>query len=162
MGTNIKYLAESLSNNGSNGFALDLGLITRPAAFFSVGAKFENLLATPMKWNTVSGTEDKIGPLIRVGISVVPIVDKLTLNGDFSVRENSGAEVLTGAEYDLFDSLSLRGGMFSGRPTFGLGLNYNDLVIDYSYVKGTEILEDSHRVSLSFTFGGTTPDLASK
>lgn len=152
IGTNMKYLAESLAGNGASGFGLDIGAVIKPVSFLAVGAKVENLLASQMKWDTSSGNADKVGLLFRAGLSIRPIADKLALDSDLSIKSNSPADIYLGGEYSLLENLFLRGGIFASRPTLGVGLKYVSLTADYAYVKGDDYLDDSHRLSLSFTF----------
>jgi hypothetical protein len=159
IGTNLKYFAENLKDNNANGFGLDVGLQAKPAPMLTVGGKLENILATPMRWNTASGSSDKIAPALRLGASVNLLKDKLSLDSDLNIKEGQTAELFLGGEYDFYELLFLRGGFFSNRPSIGVGLFYKGLTIDYSYVKGTDFLEDSQRISLSFAFGPANVEL---
>jgi len=152
LGSSFKYLAESLQNNGANGFGLDVGVLARPYATVSLGAKIENLISPQMKWNTSNGDMDNIGSFFRAGISINPVNSKFLLSGDISIRGSETPELFVGGEY-LLRNLSLRGGIFSGRPTLGVGLDYKGFTINYSYVRGNDFLEDSQRVSLSLAMG---------
>jgi hypothetical protein len=153
-GTNLKYLTESLQSNGANGVGLDVGVLAKPYPTVMLGAKYENLIAPQMKWNTASGNIDKIESLFRGGISLVPENGKYSISGDLSIGENNQVELFAGGEYNLVNSLILRGGLFSGRPTIGIGFGYKDFTVDYSYIKGSDILEDAQRVSLNFSLSG--------
>lgn len=152
-GANIKYLNESLKDKNANGLGLDLGVQAKPAPFLTVGGKFENLLSTPMKWNTDSGQSDKTIPSFRLGASVSVFKGNFLLNGDIGMKGGNSTELFLGGEYNFVRTLFLRGGLSSGRPSIGVGLSYKNLTIDYSYVKGDDFLEDSQRINLSFAFG---------
>ncbi|MGB9612650.1 MAG: PorV/PorQ family protein [Candidatus Margulisiibacteriota bacterium] len=152
VGTTVKYLKENLANNSASGFGVDVGVALDPSENLSLGAKLENVVKPQTKWDTSSGSVDQSSTGIRVGASLKPNPGKFKINGDVNIKGNKLAEFFLGGEYRLAEALALRGGVFNGAPTFGLGLNYRGFNLDYSYAKGNEYLEDSHRVNLSIAF----------
>jgi|GEM_PF-3440686 len=152
-GVTGKYLKESLFDRGSSGVGMDLGLMAHPSENLALGVKLENVIKPQMKWDTTSGSVDRSSFGVRVGASLNPKRSNLCFNGDLNIKEDRSLDFFFGGEYRLVEALALRGGIFNGFPTLGLGLDYRGVSVDYSYTKGNEYLEDSHRVNLSFALG---------
>jgi hypothetical protein len=153
LGTSIKYLAEDLAGNSASGIGADVGVELKPSKVISLGAKIENVIVPQMEWDTDSDHTDRIEPNFRIGAAVRPNRGNLLITGDLNLKKDKSPEFFIGGEYDLIQNLTLRGGVFDGRLSAGVGLSYKNFGIDYSYAKGNDFLEDSHRVSLSFTLG---------
>lgn len=149
-GINAKYLSEGLAGKGGSGLGADVGLELKLSDLISVGMKLENIIDPSIKWNTSSEATERIEAGARLGTSVLLLDKKLLLTGDVFIKNNNTISFFAGGEYQLIKNLLLRCGLFESRPTFGLGLNYIDLAVDYAYVKGNDYLDDSHRLSLSF------------
>lgn len=150
-GLSAKYLAEGLAGRGANGIGLDVGVLLKASELLSFGLKMENLIASPLKWDTASGSSDNVETGTRMGTSMLFLDGKLLVSGDLLIRGDKTLAFFAGGEYKLIGDLLVRCGLFDSRPTFGLGLNYFNLTADYAYVKGNDYLDDSHRLSLSFT-----------
>ena len=153
VGGNLKYLSEGLDGFGANGIGADIGLLIQPSDILSLGAKIENIIAPQMKWNTNSGSCDSMDTSFAIGGSLKPNKGKLLLTGDMHFEQNQTPEFFVGGEYEWNDNFSLRGGLFDGKLSCGVGIDYHNFDVDYSYAKGNDYLEDSHRISLSFAFG---------
>ena len=151
VGTSVKYLTEDLAGNSASGIGADVGVELKPSQVISLGAKIENVIVPQMEWDTDSGQTDRIEPNIRIGAALRPNNGNLQVASDLNFKPDQSPEFFIGGEYKLIKNLSLRGGVFDGRLSAGVGLDYRNFGIDYSYAKGNDFLEDSHRVSLSFS-----------
>jgi hypothetical protein len=148
LGTSLKYLTQDLAGKGASGVGGDIGLLVKPSDIFSIGAKIENIISPQMKWDT---STDQLKTNYRIGASLRPRKGKLLLSGDVNFSADGKSDFYVGGEYRIIEILALRGGFFDGRPSFGVGFDYRSFGIDYSYSKGNDYLEDTHRVSLSYS-----------
>lgn len=149
-GLSAKYLSEGLAGKGASGVGADVGVHLGLSEVFSVGLKLENIIAPAVKWDTDSGITERVETDARLGSSLLLLDRKLLLTGDLLIKGDKTMDFFAGSEYRLIKNLLLRCGLFESRLTFGLGLNYVNLAVDYAYVKGNDYLDDSHRLSLSF------------
>lgn len=156
IGAAVKPVYEKIDDQSAKGVAFDLGIyhVSRIP-----GVKFAAVLANlgaPIKFVEqdfalprvikVGGSFERDIPAARGGILVA--VDVLFPN-DGDVKEH------VGFEYNYDQRLFLRSGFKAGYEsygsTFGLGVAYRNLTLDYGLMLMSNDLGDSHRVSLGFS-----------
>ncbi|MDD5382098.1 MAG: hypothetical protein PHH60_00355 [Candidatus Margulisbacteria bacterium] len=162
IGANLKYLNEGLYGKSVNGLGADLGVLVKPSRILSFGAKIENAVAPQMKWNTDSGNTDVMQTNYKIGAAVKPEIQPLLLTGDIGFIQGGSPAVYLGAEYEPVKNVFIRGGVFSERLSLGIGIQYHNLKVDYSYARGNDYLDDSHRISLNLLFADFSRILAEK
>jgi hypothetical protein len=157
VGVTLKTVYQRIDELSASGFAVDAGIYhvsrIRGLKLAAVAAN----LGTPMKFDT----EEYALPIyLKVGGSwetevaaldgrVMVTLDAMFPNDD-DVREHIGAE------YSYRRMFALRAGYKAGYDsqgaTFGFGVVYRDVAVDYAFLPVDNDLGDSHRFSLGFGF----------
>lgn len=155
VGASIKPVYEKIDDQSAKGIAFDIGVyhvsripgVKLAAVVSNLGApiKFvEQDFALP-RTIKVGGSYQRAIPAARGGILLA--VDILFPN-DGDVKEHIGIE------YNYLKRLFLRSGFKAGYEsygsTFGLGVAYRNLSLDYGLMLMSNDLGDSHRVSIGF------------
>ena len=158
-GLTFKIHSIDLNVNRAIGIGLDLGL-RKTGSIFSLGMSLRDMFTTPLFWN--SGTKELIYPSLITGFSI-RFSNFFLLTSDFCfLFENRrrvssyylgpvSLETHLGAEFNFSRNFSLRAGLDRNLPTFGAGLNYRFISLDYAFLSHGE-LGDSHRLSLTGRF----------
>ena len=147
IGGNLKYFTENLAGKAASGYGADLTGLVKLSPALSIGAKIENCLAPQMKWTTDSGASETLGPNYKVGLAVRPYAERLLLALDLDLKPSP--ELLSGLEYRFSDNLFLRGGLIGSRASAGVGLSYQNIILDYSFTAASDYLESNQRLSLT-------------
>lgn len=153
-GLTLKAVTLDIGDNAGSGFGVDLGLQYRPSFFeyVTLGAGFNDLIKPGIKLINV---EDKYQTIARFGVSSNYRVVKnaeTTLCLDLEKSAGRNAKIRAGLEVAFYRQFALRTGIDNGRVTFGAGVLYNIVRLDYAY-ENIEYLGGSHRISLTFSFG---------
>lgn len=156
LGVAVKSVFQRIDEVSAKGVAVDVGIyhISRIE-----GVKFAAVvgnLGPQMKFDTEEfplPAYGKIGasferPLPALNGGILATLDVMFPNDD-GVRQHIGAE------YNYQRMLFLRGGYKAGYTsqgaTFGLGVNYRGVDVDYALMLVSNDLGDSHRIGLGFT-----------
>jgi hypothetical protein len=147
-GAALKFLQSKLAKDYSaNSIALDAGIIYS-LGNIKLGASLQNL-GSGLKYYKEN---NPLPILIRVGIAG-ELRQELFVVAEIKNIPKEGITAGFGIEYLLFDILYLRGGYKLGfdakNISFGFGIDYKNIVIDYAY-SPIKDLQSQHRVSLSF------------
>jgi tetratricopeptide (TPR) repeat protein len=153
-GLTVKDVGLEVGDDAGYGFGMDLGFHYAPyfAPGLYVGIGLADLIQPRIK--------------LRSAEDVYQTVSRFGLSYSREFNENFGAAVVTeiekiggrdsrfhpGLEVGLYQSLFLRTGYAHDRMTFGGGVAYNIIKIDYAY-ENIEHLGGSHRVSFGVSFG---------
>jgi hypothetical protein len=166
-GVNLKVISRSIDDGSAWGIGFDIGAIYSITPKFRVGANLQDITTTLLAWNT--GRKELITPTAKVGSSYdIPFLktSRITPAVDFDVRfENRkfaslvhagpvSFDMHAGLEYGFKDLLALRVGYNDVKQlTFGAGVKFPKLNIDYSFAKfdGSDQLGNTHRISVMFT-----------
>ena len=167
-GASIKVLRTdwgSRANEGAlvdHGVGMDLGLMWRPKIFegaflqnWSLGLNIRNLFAPQLN----EGVEVDVLPLsVRFGImKQIPFSGIGGLNVLFDLDYSQQRDMLFhfGAEYSFMDMGMVRVGYDGNGVTFGAGIAYKFMQLDYAYTNSTygDYFPAVHKISLSFNFG---------
>ena len=165
-GYNLKYLTLSLNPDpaitpvieyGSDSFmTVDVGVQADFDRNFSAGAYAMNVTSPMIGKNNAEESDQKF----TFGVAYKP-AGGLTTTLSFDKAIEDDYQIRAGAEMWVYRMLALRGGIQS-RPfnfTFGAGLNYNVVYIDYALVHNS-LLDQSHIFSISMMLGkGLTRDI---
>jgi len=145
------------SKNYSFGLGFDAGFQARPFEYIpvDVGVSIRDVGGTLLIWNT--GHKEIITSTITMGLSglinISALEARITPTMDIVYRteflgDSDAAELRAGLEYLIRDMFALRIGSRDANLTFGGGMNFKPISIDYAYV-GHDDLGDTHRVSIS-------------
>jgi tetratricopeptide (TPR) repeat protein len=155
LGLSIKGVLFDFDEYRGSGFGFDLGMIYS-AKFIqglSVGVKATDLAGPRVKLNEI---EQRFPTAVRGGLAYDRKFTNMSLSLNFDVEntEKSGIDIYTGAEIGVSDIIFGRFGYLADRATVGGGLAYSNIRFDYAYL-GLNDLGTSHRLSLSYAFGGS-------
>ncbi|MFA4906625.1 MAG: PorV/PorQ family protein, partial [Candidatus Margulisiibacteriota bacterium] len=152
LGTNIKYIQETLADTNASAIAVDLGLLAKTInPKISFGASVQNI-GTRMRFINQEGDL----PLnIRLGLSF-RATKSFTAALDFVMPRNNRNSLNLGFEY-WFQQIALRAGYrsYSALGTnfsVGVALKTPSFQVDYAYVPYGDI-GNTHRLSLTLRFG---------
>ncbi|TKJ40701.1 hypothetical protein CEE37_06980 [candidate division LCP-89 bacterium B3_LCP] len=178
-GASVKVIGKWVADNSAYGLGFDLGVKYKPWKHFAFGAVLQDVTTTALIWDT--GHKEAIAPTFKLGsayqVDIPSLIARLTLAADVDFRFTDRgeadqfqfgaitADTHVGLEY-LIDisgtKLALRGGSepsreqqehgFFGNYTFGAGILFSALQIDYAFLAHPE-LGDTHRVSLNLLWG---------
>jgi hypothetical protein len=174
IGTQVKYLQQSIANQNASGFAVDLGLMSpTPMSRLNVGASIRNLgpsmqfvserFSLPLIL-AVGGAYQVAGPLVlaldvqhrpRDRQTVVSLGSEFSATGSFSLRAGYLAKLATSVQNNQ-QSETNRGiaGGLSGLNA-GFGLRLSRVSLDYAVTPFGE-LGDVQSLTVSTAFGGAT------
>lgn len=153
-GLTLKAVTIDIGGVSGSGFGADLGFQYRPSLVrgVTVGAAFNDLIKPGVKLISV---KDEYQTVTRFGISSQNILfrdARSTVCLDFEKTLDRSVRIRAGLEMTFYRQYSLRLGYDDGRPTFGAGLLYNFVNLDYAY-EDVEFFGGSHRISVAFAFG---------
>jgi tetratricopeptide (TPR) repeat protein len=153
-GLTLKAVTVDIGNVTGSGFGADLGFQYRPSFVegVTIGGAFNDLIRPAVKLISV---KDKYQTVSRFGISSQNRLfenARSTVCLDLEKTLGRNIRVRGGLEMAFYGQFSLRLGYDDGRPTFGAGLLYDLVKLDYAY-EDVEHLGGSHRISVAFAFG---------
>ncbi len=162
-GFTFKVHRQSLSFEGRNNsaFGLDGGLMYRPEADegilgnLSVGFHYQNLIKPELNFSQNSDTlSGRLSFGIMKGIPV-GLSGRLNLLLSYDQVKNEGGSFHTGAEYRFSNLANLRVGFDRDAPSFGAGLTYKFVDIDYAFGNPStdNAFSAQHRFSITFNLG---------
>ncbi len=159
LGGNIKTIRQSVGDNSSLGYGIDLSLHYQMFSQLSFGITLSDITGTIVTWDT--GHRDIRHPSMRSAIAYHRIVPSLngtitaTVDMEASLETNSlnaqignetfGMKLHYGLEYWIRDTIALRGGL-NDEWSAGAGFKVSFFNIDYAFC-GYE-LGNTHRVSM--------------
>lgn len=150
-GANLKFLRQSLPDTipgnhvTSFGAGLDVGALYMPTDAITLGAVLKDATSTYLAWS--NGTRELVVPTLQTGVALNffpaerhALTYALDLDWGFERRRADSQlklggqtwDVRTGLEYWYANMLALRSGVNAKDLTFGLGLRYKQVGIDYA------------------------------
>lgn len=155
VGVSVKSILERIDEVSAKGVAFDVGIyhisriegvkLAAVAGNLGPRMKFDSEEFPLPAYGKIGGSYERAIPALDGGI--LASLDIMFPNDD-DVREHLGAE------YNYQRMLFLRAGYKAGYDsqgaTFGLGVNYRSVSIDYAWMLVKNDLGDSHRIGLGF------------
>lgn len=130
IGFNLKLIYRNIYVHYGFGGGIDIGLSLIPQEDIILGLRVRNITSAPIIWsdkkverakpNLAIGVSKNFGPL-TIAYEGLPSLNKLPDNNGF------------GLEYKIKDIISLRGGFYNHCFSFGFGVNYRSVYLDYGY-----------------------------
>jgi len=160
-GVTGKYLfnsngASNVSNDGDNGFGIDIGAGLDLSNYARFGVSVQNIAGS--LGNDVSS--DEIPATLRAGVAIWPAaglttaVDVEKTRDEEDYQWHAGAEYALGLNQDNSMGAALRLGVDDGDFAGGVGFRVNVIRFDYAYVvEPGEGFDENHRFGLSFVSG---------
>ncbi len=155
-GMTIKGVHYDIAGYKDSGFGFDVGMMYNFGFMkgLSVGFKGTDLGGPNIRLNS---TDQGYPTAYRGGLAYETHPgDKhsVLVNFDYENTEKLGSDIYVGGEFGFNDMLFLRAGYMADKLTFGSGLSYHGFNIDYALASMSD-LETSHRISVSYAFGGS-------
>lgn len=164
LGIRSKFLYQTIDTFSSNGFGVDIGLLTLkelPNIPVVVGVSFVNVFSIPMKgvsyWDHNVEVKDELPFRIRAGISLNSNILTPSLDIELAPTESNVFRIYFGFEKKILKIFSLRAGIkkqdlennysILDGLSFGSSVNLSSFCLDYSLVN-TEVFGFSHSISL--------------
>ncbi|MCP4684328.1 MAG: PorV/PorQ family protein [bacterium] len=158
IGTSLKILRQSLAGHTDFGIGLDLGLTAKIHRHLALGVMARDIRAPELQLQATSERTpvSVVGGLSLSDLAVSEYV-QLTAAVDLEKTEDRDLKVRAGAEIDFHRSFALRLGYDRDNVSFGAGLKYRRLKVDYAY-KLVDYVSDIHHFSLSFLIGNSVSE----
>jgi len=138
IGFNGKIIRHSIAGLEANGFGLDVALLTTFSDKLKAGLMLQDAIGAKVVLN---GREDVYVSKFKFGIGYTPI-SALTISPELMITGNKKVLFSIGSEYDVYKNMiKLRGGYNSVQdaPSFGVGLKYSQINLDYSYSRNGDL-----------------------
>ena len=157
LGISLKPIYQKIDELSASGFAVDLGdYHTSRIRGVKLAAVAGNLGA-PMKFDA---EEFALPRYVKIGASwereVTALEGRLLVTFDAMFPNDDDPRQHIGAEYSYRRLLALRGGYKVGYDsqgaTFGFGVNWRDMTLDYAFLPAGNDLGDNHRFGVGFSF----------
>ena len=150
----------------ATGIGLDLGLLYQSQKIsgifqdVNVGFNYRNVISPDLKLGSQTDNEPYIMTFGLLKGIQLGMKGKINVALDYLMTSYESGDIRMGSEY-LFSGLgALRAGYGSNGVSFGAGLSYSFVDLDYSF--GSSVAEElpmTHRFSLTFNFGKTRSQL---
>ncbi len=129
-GFNLKFIYRNVFPHNGFGGGIDVGFSLIPQEGLILGLRIRNITSSPIIWSDKK--IERIKPNLAIGISKnfnnftiayesEPSLNKLPDNNSF------------GLEYKIKELIFLRGGFYHHCFSFGFGINYRSVYLDYGY-----------------------------
>ena len=150
LGTNLKFVQQTVESFSGGGFGFDLGAIVTLTPDFKLGASVANLGGPSIKLRDASET---YATQSRGGAALSVLGGRGLLTAQLDQSDGLGTRLHGGAEYWLMSSTVLRAGYDDERATGGFSFRFMpQYQVDYAVSDHT--LGMTHRVGVSYRFGG--------
>ena len=153
LGTNLKFINQTLGETSTSTGSLDLGLQGNIKNTVFLGVNAQDILSGELKLGTRG---EKIPFNIKAGLAIKHDWEKvgILLAADLDKTEDVNLKYHFGGELGIRNTFFVRGGYDRTEITFGAGLRYKLAQFDYAY-KAHSDLDGTHRIGVSFFFGPT-------
>ena len=150
LGANIKIVRQSIDEFSAAGAGADLGVLFHALPSVTIGASVLNIGGPGL---TLRETEETYPADYRGGVTFRFLAGRAMLTTEVSSRQDYGTKFHAGTEFWAHSALAIRAGYndsyFSGGASFAFP---NGIRVDYGM--SDHLLGMTHRVGLSYSFGG--------
>jgi len=153
LGVSLKIVNQTLDDYSDYGIGLDLGMLAHIYSDLSAGVIVRDMIPASLELDT-SSEHTPVSVAGGLALKQMKLSSRMDLTASFELEkiENRTTKVHTGAEVIFDKTYALRAGYDRDNFSFGAGVAYGCLKVDYAY-KFLDYIEDSHRFSLSFLLG---------
>ncbi len=166
-GVNCKLIRQDNAGESATGIGFDIAGRYELTSRWILGANLQDATTTLVAWST--GTNELISPTLKLGSAyfISAFDGTFAPAGDVDVRFDNRRSASNahlwgvsfdfhgGLEYDFRKLVALRAGYSDiGTMNFGAGIHLPKFDIDYSFSQfnSADGLDNTHRISLTFTF----------
>ncbi len=155
-GVTARFVRESLDSESASAILFDIGIKTRTMIPNLTASIAVRNLGTKLKYESVAYDAPRLVSLGAAYRKGLPWRDhSLTVALEIEAPNDNETRLALGGEYNwrnfLFGRAGYRTGLETESFSFGLGVNYLDLIFDYAYVPYAD-LGGSHRFSFIYAF----------
>jgi tetratricopeptide (TPR) repeat protein len=159
-GVSFKVVNQSLDNYSDYAYGADISLSAAIHKRLSLGLIARDILAPKIQLDSLSETTPwSVAGGVAVKNIAVSDHSHLTASLDLEKPEDRSFKVHTGAEMVFEGTYALRFGYDRDNISFGAGLMFKRLQLDYAY-KLLDYIENSHRFSLTLMIGPSASERA--
>jgi tetratricopeptide (TPR) repeat protein len=159
VGANGKFYSQSLAGFSANAFGADAGIMIVPIENLSFGVNAQDWVSSDLK---LRNSAEKIPRNFKAGASYFfPAVDGrwgFRMAADLDKTKKNPVAFHAGGELSILTYLFLRAGYDRKAPTFGGGISYGRVNLDYAFKSSPEDLSASHRFGFSIRFGSSVSE----
>ena len=152
VGTNLKYITESLDDKAASGYGADFGLtyIYNPTVQFS--CTLRNALTPQLKWNTDDAAVESASKKLTFGVAYFGYKD-LALVSDVYTTESQKLGVSTGVEYYLNKYFAMRCGTDFSRFSLGSSLYFDQASLHFAFAPDFDgVIGNAYYFSGTYSF----------
>ncbi|MCI0405810.1 MAG: PorV/PorQ family protein [candidate division Zixibacteria bacterium] len=157
VGGTFKLYNQSLAGLSANAVGADAGILVEPYENLLFGLNAQDIVSSDLQLNT---SKEPIPRNFKAGASyLLPLGQSswgVRVAADAEKSENAPAAWHAGTEVSYRSLFFARGGYDREDATFGVGIVYNRVGLDYAFKPQPEGLSASHRFGFSFRFGAST------
>jgi tetratricopeptide (TPR) repeat protein len=154
VGGTFKLYSQSLAGFSTNAVGADFGVLVEPYQNLFLGLNAQDVVSSDLQLNTA---KEPIPRNFKAGTSyLLPLSQNrwnIRVAVDAEKSENAPVAWHVGGELSYIGHLFLRSGYDREEITFGAGLAYHRVGLDYAFKPQPEGLAASHRFGFSFRFG---------
>jgi hypothetical protein len=150
LGTNLKLVRQSLEEFQTSGMGFDLGLMVDLSQSLRLGASVLNLGGPTL---TLRNTDETFPSEMRGGLSLAILRGRGMLSSEIDHRSGFGSSLHLGSEVWVHPSFALRAGYNDANMTGGVSYQVGS-AMRVNYGVADQVLGLTHRVGLSYRFGG--------
>lgn len=158
VGASLKVVRQTIDSFADNGIGLDAGVLVPVYKQLHFSMVVRNAVQATLR---LKSTDEKlpISVISGVGLREMPLTQHVLFNGaaEFEQWERRALKFHGGGEVVIGNTYALRAGYDRDNFTFGGGLKYRRVTLDYAY-KLLSDLEDSHQFSLAISVGTSISD----
>lgn len=148
IGFGMKMIQQKIEDESANGYAFDIGMLSRVNALggLRIGFSIQNLGPSI----TFIDEGDPLPLIVRGGTSYK--VGSFLFSGDINKIRNNNIEFSGGIEILIKEILAIRGGYNTANTySAGVGINWGKISVGYAFVPYEDI-DDTQRISLGIRF----------
>ncbi|MEO0086500.1 MAG: hypothetical protein ABIK90_00270 [candidate division WOR-3 bacterium] len=129
-GFNMKIIYRNIYTHSGFGGGIDFGFSLIPEKDILLGLRVRNITSSPIIWSDKK--IEKIKPNLAIGISKNFGALTLAYEGELSLNKLPDNNSF-GLEYKIKELIALRVGFYHHCFSFGFGINYRSIYLDYGY-----------------------------
>jgi len=162
IGASLKIVNQTIGDLSDNGYGFDMGLKFDSWRHFSAGVIVRDMIPATIKLDEVeeSAPTSVVFGMAGKNLKLSDLIS-FTVSTDLEKIEERSLKVHSGGEILFDDKYAIRGGYDRDNLSLGVGYAPGRLRFDYAY-KVLDYVDNSHRFSLSYTFGSSIEEQQSK
>lgn len=155
IGSSFKYLYHKLASQQATGYGFDVGVMLKIGEKIRIGGKIQDI-ASKIKWNTGSKTEEKFPIVTILGISITPQKIPVKVSADVEKNANQNVGYHIGSEYWIIPSIAARAGFNRNHITAGgsvvIPISSVHLQLDYVFAPDALQQSPTHKMAMIVRF----------